>query len=144
MLGPFRGVRVSCRAIIAVALCLATAGTFNVSPRPGAGTRDRDRVVRLTRSGAFRFDSPDAIPHSHEAIDPDAAFSSLVVGQTAGPTARYAAADAPHATAVAIVPSVGALPGPGASSAFDRPPSPEPGASPPGARPPARAPPFTA
>lgn len=144
MLGPLRGVRVSCRVSIALAVCLAMAGTLSVSSRPGAGTRDRDRVLRLTRSGSCRFDSPDAILHSHEETKPDAAFSSLVVGQQPSATDLSAAPDAPHAVGVADTRALAAPPGPGAGSAFGLPTSPHPGASPPSARPPGRAPPFTA
>jgi hypothetical protein len=142
--GPLRGPRVSCCVSIALALCLAMAGTLTPSPRSGGGTRDRDRAVRLTRSGPFRFDSPDAILHSHEETKPDAAFSSLVIGQHPSAPNLSAASDAPHTAGVADTPAAGVLPLPGADAAAGLPPSPDPGPAPPSARPPARAPPFAA
>jgi hypothetical protein len=142
MRGLLSGVRVSCRVSIALALCLAMAGSLGVSSRP-ASTKDRDRVVRLTRSGSFRFDSPDAVPHSHEQTQPDAAFSSLVVGPPQSATATSVAPVAPGAVVAAVIRTIDALACPGGSSTLGYPSSLEPGASPPSARPPGRAPPFS-
>jgi len=140
---PLRGASVRCRVSIVLALCLAMAGPQSLSSRPGAGTKDRDRVARLTRTGSFRFDSPEAILHGHEEIKPDAAFVGLVVGQPPSATAPGAAPDTPHAVAVARTRTLGALAGPGEFSAFGLAVSLEPYASSPSARPPGRAPPST-
>ena len=145
--GTLRGVSVSvsCSVSIVLALCLVVAGPLSQASAPGAGTRDRDRVARLTRSGSSRFDSPEAILHSHEETKPDVESSSLVVGeQYPSVTADSVAADPPHAVAVADTHSLGALLGPGAAAAVRLATSPTPGASPPSARPPGRAPPVTA
>lgn len=141
MARPLGLVRVSCRVSIALVLCVTMAGTLSLWSLPAASLRDR--VVRLTRAGCFRFDSPDAILHGHQETNPDAALSSLVVGHPQGAADPSVAPDAPHAARVTDSRTVGE-PDPGASTAFGLPPLPASGASPPSARPPGRAPPLTA
>jgi hypothetical protein len=59
-----------------VALCAALSTVVVLSaPRIGSGSRERDRVVRMTRGGFQRFDAADAISHDYENPEPMAAVA---------------------------------------------------------------------
>ena len=55
-------------AFVALVTALVTASGIS-TPRSGAASRDRDRVVRVTRGGPQRLDATDGTPHSHEESD---------------------------------------------------------------------------
>jgi hypothetical protein len=60
-----------------VALCAALSTVVVLSaPRMGSGSRERDRVVRMTRGGFQRFDAADAISHDYENPEPMASVAA--------------------------------------------------------------------
>lgn len=60
-----------------VALCAALSTVVVLSaPRIGAGGRERDRVVRMTRGGFQRLDAADTISHDYESPEPMTAVAA--------------------------------------------------------------------
>jgi hypothetical protein len=55
-------------ALVAILTVLVAAGGFT-PPRTGPPGRERDRAVRITRSGPQRLDAPDGPIHCHEETD---------------------------------------------------------------------------
>jgi hypothetical protein len=55
-------------ALVAIITALVAASGFTPA-RTGPAGRDRDRVLRVTRAGPQRLESPDGPIHSHEETD---------------------------------------------------------------------------
>jgi hypothetical protein len=55
-------------ALVAILTALVTASGF-APARTGPAGRDRDRVLRVTRAGPQRLESPDGPIHCHEETD---------------------------------------------------------------------------
>ena len=55
-------------ALVAIITALVSASGF-VPARMGPGGRERDRVLRVTRAGPQRLESPDGPIHCHEETD---------------------------------------------------------------------------
>jgi hypothetical protein len=55
-------------ALLAIITALVTASGF-APARSGTAGRDRDRVLRVTRAGSQRLESPDGPIHCHEETD---------------------------------------------------------------------------
>jgi hypothetical protein len=56
-------------ALVAIITALVTASGFFAPARSGTAGRDRDRVLRVTRAGSQRLESPDGPIHCHEETD---------------------------------------------------------------------------
>src|SRR5262245_45757190 len=86
-------------ALVAIITALVTASGF-APARMGPGGRERDRVLRVTRAGPQRPESPDGPIHCHEETDAVYVPGADVIGAAGhadappGPAADHSAAQA--------------------------------------------------